>query len=81
MDYLNISDSEVYEIIQNEYDRQKNGIELIASENFVSIGVNPASSAAVHKGSGLCSDAGADTPTISIPSSIKRLKTASPKAA
>ena len=39
MDYLNISDSEVYEIIQNEYDRQKNGIELIASENFVSIGV------------------------------------------
>ena len=39
MSYLNVSDSEVYEIIQNEYDRQKNGIELIASENFVSIGV------------------------------------------
>ena len=30
MEYLNVSDSEVYEIIQNEYDRQKNGIELIA---------------------------------------------------
>ena len=34
MEYLNVSDSEVYEIIQNEYDRQKNDIELIASENF-----------------------------------------------
>ena len=31
MEYLNVSDSEVYEIIQNEYDRQKNDIELIIS--------------------------------------------------
>ncbi len=29
-------DKEVYTIIQKEYERQKNGIELIASENFVS---------------------------------------------
>ena len=29
-------DHEVYSIIQKEYERQKNGIELIASENFVS---------------------------------------------
>lgn len=36
MEHLSILDSEVYNIIYNEYDRQKNGIELIASENFVS---------------------------------------------
>lgn len=29
-------DTQVYDIIQKEYNRQKNGIELIASENFVS---------------------------------------------
>jgi len=29
-------DTAIFEIIQKEYDRQKNGIELIASENFVS---------------------------------------------
>ena len=29
-------DKEVHTIIQKEYERQKNGIELIASENFVS---------------------------------------------
>lgn len=39
MEHLSILDSEVYNIIYNEYDRQKNGIELIASENFVSNGV------------------------------------------
>ena len=29
-------DTEVYSIIKKEYERQKNGLELIASENFVS---------------------------------------------
>ena len=29
-------DNEVFQIIDKEYQRQKNGIELIASENFVS---------------------------------------------
>ena len=29
-------DTKIFEIIQKEYQRQKNGIELIASENFVS---------------------------------------------
>ena len=29
-------DQEVYSIIKKEYERQKNGLELIASENFVS---------------------------------------------
>ncbi|MBT3747578.1 MAG: serine hydroxymethyltransferase, partial [Bacteroidetes bacterium] len=31
-----IRDTKVFELIQAEYLRQKNGIELIASENFVS---------------------------------------------
>ena len=30
------TDNEVYSIIKKEYERQKNGLELIASENFVS---------------------------------------------
>ena len=29
----------IFEIIQREYDRQRNGLELIASENFVSAAV------------------------------------------
>jgi glycine hydroxymethyltransferase len=29
-------DTQVFDIIEKEYQRQKNGIELIASENFVS---------------------------------------------
>jgi glycine hydroxymethyltransferase len=33
---MNISDKEVSEIIKKEYNRQKDGIELIASENFTS---------------------------------------------
>ena len=33
---MNISDKQVSEIINKEYNRQKNGIELIASENFTS---------------------------------------------
>ena len=33
---MNISDKEVSEIVNKEYNRQKNGIELIASENFTS---------------------------------------------
>ena len=33
---MNISDKEVSDIIKKEYNRQKNGIELIASENFTS---------------------------------------------
>ena len=36
MNNLNEKDKEVYSIINNEYNRQKNGIELIASENFAS---------------------------------------------
>jgi len=36
MNNLNEKDNEVYSIINNEYNRQKNGIELIASENFAS---------------------------------------------
>ena len=36
MNNLNEKDNEVYTIIKNEYNRQKNGIELIASENFTS---------------------------------------------
>ena len=38
--YSNIkSDSEVYQILQNEIHRQQNKLELIASENFVSLAV------------------------------------------
>ena len=33
---MNKSDKQVSEIINKEYNRQKNGIELIASENFTS---------------------------------------------
>ena len=33
---MDISDTEVSEIITKEYNRQKDGIELIASENFTS---------------------------------------------
>lgn len=36
MSHLEIYDKEIFEIIQNEQKRQKNNIELIASENFVS---------------------------------------------
>lgn len=32
-DYLKQTDKEVYDAIINEYNRQQNGIELIASEN------------------------------------------------
>ena len=39
MNILDNSDPEVATIIHNEYLRQKNGIELIASENFVSSAV------------------------------------------
>ena len=33
---MNTSDIEISNIIKKEYNRQKNGIELIASENFTS---------------------------------------------
>mgnify|MGYP001164080935 CR=1 FL=1 len=36
MEYLQHKDEEVYHILSNEYQRQKEGLELIASENFVS---------------------------------------------
>ena len=36
MSYIQNQDKVVYEAIQNEYNRQNNNIELIASENFVS---------------------------------------------
>ncbi|GGG96341.1 serine hydroxymethyltransferase [Staphylococcus pragensis] len=36
MSYIQNQDKAVYEAIQNEYNRQNNNIELIASENFVS---------------------------------------------
>ncbi|UDI77821.1 serine hydroxymethyltransferase [Staphylococcus taiwanensis] len=36
MSYIQKQDKVVYEAIQNEYNRQNNNIELIASENFVS---------------------------------------------
>jgi glycine hydroxymethyltransferase len=41
MEYSNlkIADAEIYEQIQNESNRQKDGIELIASENYVSAAV------------------------------------------
>ncbi|MBQ5539491.1 MAG: serine hydroxymethyltransferase, partial [Bacteroidales bacterium] len=32
-------DNEIFDLIEKEYSRQKNGIELIASENFVSSAV------------------------------------------
>ncbi len=34
-DMLKVNDPEIYEVIQKETERQRNGIELIASENFV----------------------------------------------
>ena len=33
---MNINDEEVSNIIRNEFNRQKDGLELIASENFAS---------------------------------------------
>ena len=36
MSYIKEQDRIIYEAIQNEYNRQNNNIELIASENFVS---------------------------------------------
>jgi len=35
-EHVKISDPEIYEVIQNEWKRQEYGLELIASENFVS---------------------------------------------
>ena len=42
--YLTECDAELGQAIQAEYDRQCNGIELIASENFVSEAVMAAAS-------------------------------------
>ncbi|MDD2627983.1 MAG: serine hydroxymethyltransferase [Clostridia bacterium] len=39
MNYLKENDNQIYELIKKEEARQNNNIELIASENFVSIGV------------------------------------------
>ncbi len=39
MDELKKSDPEIYETIINEARRQHDGLELIASENFVSLAV------------------------------------------
>ncbi|RIM35638.1 hypothetical protein BUY22_15300, partial [Staphylococcus cohnii] len=36
MSFIQRQDKEIYEVIQNEFKRQNNNIELIASENFVS---------------------------------------------
>lgn len=36
MSFIKKQDKEIYEVIQNEFNRQNNNIELIASENFVS---------------------------------------------
>ncbi|MES3704239.1 serine hydroxymethyltransferase [Staphylococcus arlettae] len=36
MSFIQKQDKEIYEVIQNEFNRQNNNIELIASENFVS---------------------------------------------
>ncbi|WP_204179709.1 MULTISPECIES: serine hydroxymethyltransferase [unclassified Staphylococcus] len=36
MSFIKDQDKEIYEVIQNEFNRQNNNIELIASENFVS---------------------------------------------
>ena len=33
---MSYQDSEIFDLIQQEHDRQKHGLELIASENFVS---------------------------------------------
>ena len=35
MSFIEKQDKEIYEVIQNEFNRQNNNIELIASENFV----------------------------------------------
>ncbi len=39
MQYLPKADPEIYAAIRNEYQRQNDGLELIASENFVSVAV------------------------------------------
>ncbi|MBU1045056.1 MAG: serine hydroxymethyltransferase [Candidatus Omnitrophica bacterium] len=44
MDYLKKSDSQIYKAIQDELNRQRNHIELIASENFTSQAVMQAQS-------------------------------------
>lgn len=36
MSFIQKQDKAIYEVIQNEFNRQNNNIELIASENFVS---------------------------------------------
>lgn len=36
MSFIQKQDQEIYDAIQNEFNRQNNNIELIASENFVS---------------------------------------------
>ena len=39
LNYLHQADPDVYEIVQSELQRQQNGLELIASENFASLAV------------------------------------------
>jgi hypothetical protein len=38
-DPLSIADPEVYQLIRKEKDRQRKGLEMIASENFTSLAV------------------------------------------
>ena len=42
-----LPDNQIFQLIDREYQRQKKGIELIASENFVSEEVMPAMASSV----------------------------------
>ena len=47
-DTLDVADPEMYELIMQEKNRQKKGLEMIASENFTSKAVLQALSSCLH---------------------------------
>ena len=47
-DPLSIADPEIYELIRKEKDRQRKGLEMIASENFTSVAVLDCLSSCLH---------------------------------
>ena len=47
-DPLSTADPEIYELIRKEKDRQRKGLEMIASENFTSLAVLDCLSSCLH---------------------------------
>lgn len=47
-DRLDVADPEIYDLVMKEKERQKKGLEMIASENFTSVAVLQSLSSCLH---------------------------------